>query len=160
MTLMQNSRLRASVLSAVHTCRTCQVSWLHAINSQTIPADEFEVLVVDASGESAYEDGLRSFCAGRATPTNFSYHCIERGGRARALNYALGLAQSDLVIFLADDFVVSPDFLAAHLRFHEEHQNAEAVGIGSGLVPPEFSTPFSIWLEETGKFFSVPFRAD
>src|SRR5712692_6827319 len=112
---MQRPVLRASILSAVHECRACQLSWLKSISSQTIPADEFEVIVVDASGEGSYEDGLGSFGAGTATPGNITYHGIERGGRARALNHALDLAGSDLIIFLADDFVVSPDFVAAHL---------------------------------------------
>ncbi len=157
---MQRSGLRASILSAVHQCRASQLSWLRAISSQTIPAHEFEVIVVDASGEGTYQEGLRCFGAGTATPDNISFHIIERGGRARSLNRALDLARSDLIIFLADDFVVSSDFVAAHLRFHEAHPAPEAVGIGAGLLSPEFSTPFSTWLEETGKFFGVPFRPD
>jgi GT2 family glycosyltransferase len=151
--------LRASVLTAVHGDRPCRALWLAALSSQMIPADEFEAIVVDASGEENCQLKSADFFAGMEPPGNMSYQCIAHGGRARALNHALNVAKSDLIIFLTDDFVVDPHFLAAHLRFHESHPECEAVAIGSALVPHELSTPLSTWLEESGRFFGVPFRA-
>ena len=76
------------------------------------------------------------------------------------MNRALELATGDLIIFLGDDVVPSLGFAEAHLRFHEAHPEAEAVGIGASILEPAMRTSFSVWLEESGRLFGVPFRAD
>ena len=121
---------------------------------QTLPGEEFEVILVDAVGHPTYGQLMKRFCS---SARHISYHQIPAHGRARALNHALSIAKSDLIIFLADDFVAGPKLIASHLKFHEENPEPEAVGIGAGLVPQDLTTDFTIWLERTGRFFGLPF---
>src|ERR1041385_7118628 len=145
---------RATVVTAIHEFRACEEFWLQAIMKQTLPKEQFEVILVDAVGHPTYRQLMRQFCPDEP---QIAYKQIPAHGRARALNHALSLAKSDLVIFLADDFVAGPELVASHLQFHEEHPEAEAVGIGTGLIPPDLSTEFTKWLEHSGRFFGIPF---
>ena len=145
---------RASIVSAVHEFRACEELWLEGMIRQTLPSREFEVIMVDAVGHPTYQQLLRQFCS---NADHISYHQIPAHGRARALNHALSIAKSDLIIFLADDFVADPKLVAGHLKFHEENPEPEAVGIGSGLIPRDLATDFTSWLERTGRFFGLPF---
>jgi GT2 family glycosyltransferase len=145
---------RASIVTAVHEFRACEELWLEAMIKQTLPSEEFEVIMVDAVGHPTYRQLMKEFCS---NADHISYHQIPAHGRARALNHALSIAKSDLIIFLADDFVAGPELVASHLKFHEENPDPETVGIGAGLVPQDLSTDFTMWLERTGRFFGMPF---
>ena len=151
---------RVSIVTGIHEYRTCERKWLAAARAMTIAADEFEVILVDGSRHPNYEEIFRAFSAGVPDQSNIFYHRIKRGGRAASLNFAIERARADLIIFLADDFIIGPDFVRTHLRFHEQHPEPEAVGIGSAMIPAAIGTPFSSWLERTGRFFSVPFSAE
>jgi GT2 family glycosyltransferase len=144
---------RATVVTAVHEFRACEELWLEAMMKQTLPGGEFEVILVDAAGHPTYPQLMKQFCS---NARHISYHQIPAHGRARALNHALTIAKSDLIIFLADDFVPEPELVTSHLKFHEENPEPEAVGIGPGFVPEDLSTDFTIWLERTGRFFGLP----
>ena len=152
--------LRASIVSAVGEYRSGLKPWFRALSSQTVPKDSYEIIVVDSSHQIDYQTALARFRAETEASGNISYHRANRGGRALALNRALDLAGAELIIFLGDDFVVPPEFVEAHLRFHKAHPDTEAVGLGSAIIVPEFRTPFSVWLEESGQLFGVPFRVD
>jgi GT2 family glycosyltransferase len=151
---------RASIVTAADDHPPDLQLWFHSLNIQTLAADRYEVIVVDATHETDYQTALKSFRSAGEVRMDISCHRIGRGGRARALNYALGLAKGDVIIFLGEDFVVSPGFVEAHMSFHEANPEADAVGIGSSLLIPEVRTTFSVWLEESGQLFGVPFRAD
>jgi hypothetical protein len=73
--------LKASILTAIHGARGSEEAWLHAISTQTTPSDQFEVLVVNASGETGYEQILRKFRNGADHLPNIKYHQIPPGGR-------------------------------------------------------------------------------
>jgi GT2 family glycosyltransferase len=151
---------RVSIVSAVDDHPPDLQLRFQALNSQTLPADLYEVIVVDATHQVDCQAALMRFRAGTEMRADISCHRVERGGRALALNRAVELATGNLVIFLGDDFVPPPEFAEAHLRLHRAHPEAEAVGIGSALLIPALRTPFSVWLEESGQLFGVPFRAD
>ena len=151
---------RISIVSAVHDHPPDHQLWFQTLNSQTLPADLYEVIVVDALHQVDYQAALARFHAKAEARADISCHRVARGGRARALNRALELATGGIIIFLGDDFVPPPEFAEAHLQFHEAHPEAEAVGIGSGILDPTLRTPFSEWLEESGRLFGVPFRDD
>src|SRR5205814_10198674 len=114
----------------------------------------FGVIMGDAVCRPTYRQLTQQFCS---NADHISYHQIAPHGRARALNHALSIAKSDLIIFLADDFVAETELIASHLKFHEENPEPEAVGIGAGLVPQDLTTDFTRWLERTGRFFGLPF---
>jgi len=151
-------RLRASVVTSIHEYRGCEEAWLESMRTQTACSDEFEVILVNSSKYSEYERFINQLANG--TGPSISYHRLSPRGRAESLNQALDLAKGEVIIFLTDDFVAPPHFVATHLLFHRNHAESEAVAIGSAIIPAEQSSPFAAWLERSGKFFGVPFTAE
>lgn len=151
------SKKQVSILSAVDDNLIDGQAWYRALSDQTVAVDAYEVIVVDSSHTTTHAVELDRWRQQPEFRENISYHRIERGGRALALNRGLELATADLIIFLGDDCQVQPGFVEAHLRFHESHPAAEAVGVGWAIIPPDLRTPFSDWLEKSGQLFGVPF---
>jgi glycosyltransferase involved in cell wall biosynthesis len=127
-----------------HTTRTLSVviptyrkkdllaSTLNSLCAQTYSHELFEVVVVD----DCSEDGTSEFLQGVETPFRVRAlrHETNRG-RAAARNTGVTAAEGDLVVFLDDDMRTDPRFLAAHVRFHDTHTNAAA--IGNAVTAPE-----------------------
>jgi GT2 family glycosyltransferase len=134
--------------------------WFLALCNQTLPPDHYEIIVVDAAHDVDYGTALTRFRAEAEVQANISCHRIERAGRARALNHALDIATGGVIIFLGDDCLPPPQFAESHLHFHAQHPEVEAVGVSSVILPAQYRNPFSVWLEESGQLFGVPFRAD
>jgi glycosyltransferase involved in cell wall biosynthesis/peptidoglycan/xylan/chitin deacetylase (PgdA/CDA1 family) len=109
------AHLKLSVLISTYNRRDALVSQtLPAIFNQDLPADEYEVIVIvdgstDGTGEALRE--LNPSCALRI---------IEQPNRglSAARNTAIGLARSDLVIFIDDDIICSPDVFRRHVEAH------------------------------------------
>jgi GT2 family glycosyltransferase len=69
-------------------------------------------------------------------------------GPAAARNRAVEMASADLLLFLDDDIVATPNLVSTHLRLHENQPETHAV---VGLVewlPSLEVTPFMRWLDE------------
>lgn len=158
--LEQAKAPRVSIVSAVDDHPPDLNLWFGAFDRQTLGAEDYEAIVVDATHQVDYQAALRRYRAETRGGANITCHRVARGGRARALNSALEHARSDLVIFLGDDNLPPPGFAEAHLRFHEEHPEVEAVGVSAAILVPAVRTPFSVWLEESGELYGAPFRAD
>ena len=70
----------------------------------------------------------------------------------------LDLANADLLLLLADDFIPRANLVSEHLKTHEEDSREELVGIGPDLFPEgDKSNVFMEWLEDSGELFSVSF---
>ena len=157
----RSTTARVSIVSAVDGQHLVDAQlWFSALNNQTLAADDYEVLLVDADHPPDYPAALTRFRAETEVRANISYHRTKPGGRPRALNRALELANGNLIIFLGNDFVAPSGFAEAHLRFHEAHPEVEAVGIGSAIIPGTLQTPISGWLEKSGRLFGVPFDVE
>src|SRR5262249_50965367 len=98
--------------------------------SQTVPASQFEVVVI----VDGCTDGSAEAC--RALETAYRLRVIEQAnaGPAVARNVACQQARAPLLVFLDDDVIPDPDFLAAHLRIHQDA--SRLVVIGPLLRPP------------------------
>lgn len=156
----QYNSLQASIVVAVDENLPDLQSWFRALCAQTVPAEYHEIIITDASHQTDYESALAQFRAENEVQVAIRCERVPRGGRARALNRALETATGNIIIFLGDDCLPAPDFVEAHLRFHEQHPEEEAVGAGSALFPPELETPFTVWLQESGRLFGVPLRSN
>ena len=147
----------ASVVIALNPHEEDFAPVLAAYERQTAPLSSFELVVVDPGtrpqAAAAIADLRRShsrLCA-RSIPS-------ERAGRAAANNAGARAAKSDLVMFVADDFVPSPTLVRAHIEFHR-HAAGRVVGIGPGLFTESLrEDPFRRWLEDSGLLFGMPFR--
>lgn len=125
---------------------------------QTLEPKDFEVIVVDPTQLEDWSPALEKIRA--IAPPDFSvrYEIVDRNSRSVANNLGVRLATSELIAFIGDDFIPEPGLLEAHLRFHEQFPEPEAVAIGPGLFPDHIkSMPFPYWLEQSGSLFGVRF---
>jgi GT2 family glycosyltransferase len=120
-----------SVITPTYNRRTSLLATLRALDRQSFPADQFEALVIVDGGA----DGSADAC--RALPVSYTLRVIEQqnAGPAVARNVGCEHARAPLLVFLDDDVIPDPDFLAAHWRIHQ--QAPRQVVIGPLLLPPD-----------------------
>jgi glycosyltransferase involved in cell wall biosynthesis len=150
----------ASIVTAVDDHALDPSGMLAALASQTVPAERYEVILVDHYPVAAWREAHERIAAGSGVP-RMLYEEIDGRGRAQALNRCLDLASGELIVFLADDFLPGAHFLESHLRFHDENPEVDAVGIGRAMFPPSLrEQAFLSWIERTGRVFGVPLDED
>ena len=116
---------RISVTIATYRRRALLEQVIHAVENQTIARDQYEVIVCD----SASGDGTREMMSGlMADYPNLVYIDLEVNTLAAKRNAGLRQARADLVIFLDDDAIPLPGFVAAHLAAHENCENQFVCG--------------------------------
>ncbi len=120
----------------VESLRRC----LGALETQTLPAKRFEVLVVDDGST----DATPGFLAGYRPPFAFWHVAEPRAvGSAEACNTALRAARGEVVVLLGDDVRLAPDGLAVHLAVHEAVPEGDFIVRGRIDRSPE--TGDSLW---------------
>ncbi len=124
---------KLSVVVATYNRLPLLLDLLKDFTYQNMPADEFEVLVID--------DGSSSPVAPRIGKLKFPYtiRCFEQANAGAAVARHRGVleAQGEIVVFVDDDMHVQPDFLAQHLR---EHERGLCVVQGHIAAPGNVST--------------------
>ncbi len=97
---------------------------LDGLTTQTLPADAFEVIVVDdGSGHPPTE-----LVAAFRERYPIRLLAKENGGLASARNAGAEVAVGDVLLFMDDDILPCPEFLAAHLAVHGREPRAVALG--------------------------------
>lgn len=115
---------RVSVVIPTHQRRASVERVLGSLTSQSLPPDEYEVVVsIDGS-----TDGTRELVD--AMRLGFALRSIwkPRGGRASACNAGWRIAAGGIVVFLDDDMEATHELLAGHLDAHTPTRNLGVVG--------------------------------
>lgn len=117
---------------------------LGALERQTVPRDRFDVIVV-CDGAT---DGTAEYLKSLETPLRLTPVLQANGGPASARNNGVAHASGELVLFVDDDVVATPDLVAEHLRCHD--QSAEQlVVLGPMLTPDDFAMlPWVRWEQD------------
>lgn len=131
---------------------------LGALARQTLPADRFEVVVVDnGSDDGSYAKAER---AAGETPFRTRVVFEPRRGPAAARNCGIEHAQGRRILFLGDDILASPDLMHEHLAAAEQHAGAAVLGF-TDWAPHLRPTPFMRYLApERGPQFRYATIAD
>src|SRR5215831_18453611 len=105
-----------SVITPTYNRRESLLATLRALESQSLPAHQFEVVVI-ADGCT---DGSADAC--RALRTSYTLRVIEQVncGPAVARNVGCQQAHAPLLVFLDDDVIPDPEFLTAHRNSHQQ----------------------------------------
>ncbi|HZT09028.1 MAG TPA: glycosyltransferase [Chloroflexota bacterium] len=119
---------------------------LEALNHQTQPADDYEVIVVDDGSTDATAHTLARF------RPSFKLTVIHQAntGQGAALNRGVASATGRYCLFTDDDIVAGPALIASHLRAQTTEEGI--VGIGQiGLQLPRrtdgYTRSFADWWE-------------
>lgn len=148
--------MKLSVILTAYTNEKIVSRSIEAIADQTLPKDQYELIVIDdASTDKTYEV-LQGFSQKHAmvllrNETN--------RGSAYSRNRAAAQAQNELLIFIQDDIIVERDFLEKHLAAHIALDHEKAVIAGYTYWHPDLDkTPFMEYLDEGQQFDFARFQ--
>jgi glycosyltransferase involved in cell wall biosynthesis len=102
---------------------------LGALAAQTLPADAFEVIVVDDARTA-------QTAVGAPAGMQVRVHRTGGTGAAVARNQGAAQARGELALFIDDDLIAAPDLLERHLAHHAEHADEATVVIGCSPPRP------------------------
>lgn len=97
---------------------------LDALNHQTQPTDDYEVIVVVDGSTDDTAEMLSNFTANYPLKTLYQ----ENSGQNVALNHGVTHARGQYCLFLDDDIMASPQLVAEHLRLHRQQENVAGIG--------------------------------
>ena len=107
---------RISVTIATYRRRALLEQVIRAVENQSVPRDQYEVIVCD----SGSADGTSEMMAGFAAEfPNLRYVDLDVNTLAAKRNAGVRAARAALVVFLDDDAVPAPGFVAGHLAAHQ-----------------------------------------
>ena len=114
---------------------------LDALARQTYPPDQFEVVVV-SDGST---DTTEAYLADATTPFPLRWFSHPNAGPAATRNRGVAEATGELVLFIDDDIIASPQLVARHVEDHRRLGPRHVV-IGPMISPPDFSmSPWIRW---------------
>ncbi len=115
---------------------------LEACFDQTVPDDSYEVVLVDDGSSDETPAVIRR--AGLRAPCAFTVVSQENRGLAGARNAGIARATGERIIFIDDDVLVLPNFVAEHLRSHAA--SPQAIVRGGAIEVESFDDlPPPVW---------------
>ena len=148
---------QASVILPTFNRRKILEKVLRSLEQQTMPADQYEVIISDDGSSDDTELFLQQFLKN----TKLNLKCIlskTNSGPAKARNLALERAESEIIIIIGDDIELDQNFVAKHLEWHTTHSRCEQAVLGYVTWPDGLKTnAFMCWLEHGGKTFFFPY---
>jgi len=111
---------------------------LLGLTAQTLPADQWEIILVDnASQPSLHADDFAHLA-----PDNFRLIAEPQLGLTSARRRGFAEARGALIVMVDDDNVLAPDYLAQTLALFDAHPRVGALG---GRSLGEFESPRPAW---------------
>ena len=111
-----------------------------ALERQTVSCQDFEVIVV-SDGST---DGTADYLALPFVPLRLTPVLQANQGVAAARNAGVRKAEGEVVVFLDDDVVPAPEWLAEHARAREKH--GDVIVLGPMLSPADYAMqPWVRW---------------
>lgn len=112
----------------IPTYRPKEYLWrtLESLQAQTLPAEDFEVLIVLNGDVEPYDAQIRDYLSRLSSPCNVQLMTTQTPGVSNARNLAIDVARGTYLTFIDDDDWVSPSFLEDLLAHADEHTIVEA----------------------------------
>ncbi|WP_404422577.1 glycosyltransferase [Nibricoccus sp. IMCC34717] len=134
--------------ATIAICTYNRARWLREtlqfVTAQAYPKDRYEVIVVDNNSR----DDTRAVVEGFAGATRPPRYVLEvQQGLSHARNRAIEEAQGDILLFIDDDTLGSPDWLT-HMVEPFLRPGNENVGLVGGDVIPVFPEGLPRWLDK------------
>lgn len=123
-----NKRPLASIVIPTYNRGELLEKTLIALTRQTLPPDDFEVIVCSDGSTDDTAETVHRF----ARRLNIHFSEQDQAGPSVARNRGAEMAQADLLVFIDDDIETAPQFLEAHWRAHQQNPNLVLIG----YLPP------------------------
>lgn len=142
--------MKLSVILTAYTNEKIISRSIEAIAAQTLPEDQYELVVIDdASTDTTYE----VLQALSQKHTMVLLRNETNRGSAYSRNKAADQAKNELLVFIQDDIIVERDFLEKHLTAHTALDDEKAAVAGYTYWHPDLEkTPFMEYLDEGQQF--------
>ncbi len=121
---------------------------LKSLNKQSYPFEKWELVIVDDGSTESVENLLDEL----ELNYHINYIFQSNSGRSIARNQGLDVAKGEIIVFMDDDLIASPNFVGAHFQAHEKSLEKVVRGSifelsyyrffqdpGKGELYPEFS---------------------
>lgn len=132
-----------------HILKQC----LYALGQQTIPKNEFEVIIINDGSTDDTEKTI--FETKKELNLNINYFKQNNEGQGKARNLGIKKAQGEIIVFIGDDIFVKPNFLEEHLLSHKEHPKDNEAVLGYTTWHPNIKVNFLMnFLEHGGHQFA------
>jgi glycosyltransferase involved in cell wall biosynthesis len=132
---MPDSHLRATVCIPTRNRRALLLQTLETLDRQTLPIEDFDVIVADDGSTDDTVPALDSL------KTGYRLSVVQSEGRgsAAARNAAATTAAAEVLVFLDDDQLASPELLEAHIAA----QSSNGAVLVQGFSPMVDPNPMS-----------------
>ena len=108
---------------------------LNCLAKQSLPPDQFEVIVVDNKSTDNTATIAKNFIA-KHTELNMRYVLEPNKGLSFARNRGIGEAKAPIITYIDDDAEVTPRFLQSIVNFMQADKTVSGIG---GKVIPKYS---------------------
>ena len=115
---------RVSVVLATYNRLPTLLRLLSQLAEQTLPASEFEVVIVDDGSATPVAPHLEQL----VTPFKLNLIVQQNGGAARARHRGVLEARGEILVILDDDMQLPRQFLHEHLRWHADGVHTAVFG--------------------------------
>lgn len=134
---------RLSIVLPTYNRRRRLERVLLGLDRQTVPADTFEVVLVDDGSQDDTAEWLRN-----NDKRNYFVRCIHQAnaGPAKARNKGVESARGELLLFIDDDVEPMPDLLKEHLGSHDVETDIVVLGPLASL--DHYEQPWVAWEQE------------
>lgn len=135
------TRMSATVAICTYNRHELLKKALESCEAQTLPKDEFEIIVVDNSSDRA---AAEAFLAANKDIPNLNYVMEDRPGLSNARNVALEHARAPVICFLDDDAIAEPGWLGEIVKAFAAFK--DRAGVVGGTIRPIWSVGRPSWL--------------
>ena len=129
-------KYRVSIVMPTYNRAEILKQSITAIESQTYPVSDFELIVVDDGSNDGTNDFLLEYK--NRTKLNFKHLRQENSGPAAARNRGIKSSEGNIVILIGDDMISKPDFIENHTKFHNEWPQLSHACLGMVEWPKDF----------------------
>lgn len=122
---------------------------LKALCSQAYDKTAFEILVIDDGSQDDTQEVLKKFA--KTSPVAFRFFSQSNSGQGVARNRGIDEACGEIILFLGDDIIATPELLREHDRQHRFHPEENAAALGFITWHPKLIvTPLMRFMERGG----------
>src|SRR5438128_443929 len=122
---------------------------LESLAAQTLPTDQYEVVVVDDDPQDATPEICRSFAS--RMPLNYLH--IENSVISAAKNTGILASRGRILLFADDDDIADHRLLEEHLKAHEQHPKENVAVLGYTTWAPTLPLTYLMrYITDLGRF--------